>query len=112
MIVTPPPAPQGIPLETLLSRSWALFKRNWIVALPPVIAMVVVLAGVAVIFAATRGYLDAIPTDRVGDWEKRFIAYVHEKHAGVTDAIRESNALPGDTEKQLIAAIEDFNKGF
>ncbi|HEV2740867.1 MAG TPA: hypothetical protein VGU66_20085 [Candidatus Elarobacter sp.] len=52
MIVTPPPAPQGIPLETLLSRSWELFKRNWIVALPPVIAMVVVLAGVAVIFTA------------------------------------------------------------
>jgi F-type H+-transporting ATPase subunit alpha len=67
---------------------------------------------VAVIFAATRGYLDKIPTDRVGDWEKRFVEYVHEKHAGVTDAIRESNALSDDTEKKLIAAIEDFNKGF
>ena len=28
---------------------------------------------VAVIFAATRGYLDAIPTDRVGDWTQRFV---------------------------------------
>ncbi len=45
MIATPPP----VPLETLLSRSWALYRRNWIVALPPVIAMVIVLAGMAVL---------------------------------------------------------------
>ena len=72
MIVTPPPAPQGIPLETLLSRSWALFKRNWIVALPPVIAMLVVLAGVAVIFAAiivalfAHGLARSAPSPQVG----------------------------------------------
>jgi F-type H+/Na+-transporting ATPase subunit alpha len=67
---------------------------------------------VAVIFAATRGYLDAIPTDRLGDWVQRFVEFVHDKHAGVTDTIRTTNALSDDTEKQLIAEIEDFNKGF
>jgi F-type H+-transporting ATPase subunit alpha len=67
---------------------------------------------VAVIYAATRGYLDAIPTDRIGDWSKRFVEYLHEKYAGVSDAIRTSNALADDTEKQLVAAIEEFNKGF
>ena len=44
MIVTPPPAPEPIRFETLLSLSWSVFKRNWIVALPPVIAMLIVLA--------------------------------------------------------------------
>src|ERR1700681_49521 len=67
---------------------------------------------VAVIFAATRGYLDAIPTGRLGDWVQRFVEYVHDKHAGVTDTIRTTNALSDDAEKQLIAAIEDFNQGF
>jgi F-type H+-transporting ATPase subunit alpha len=67
---------------------------------------------VAVIFAATRGYLDAIPTDRLGDWVQRFVEYVHDKHPAVTDTIRTTNALSDDAEKQLIAAIEDFNKGF
>jgi len=67
---------------------------------------------VAVIFAATRGYLDQIPTDRVGEWVHRFVDYLHEKHAGVPEAIAKSGALAEDTEKQLISAIEDFNKGF
>jgi F-type H+-transporting ATPase subunit alpha len=67
---------------------------------------------VAVIFAATRGYLDEIPTNRIGDWTNRFIGFLHEKHAAVTDTIRDTSALSADTEKSLIAAIEDFNKGF
>jgi F-type H+-transporting ATPase subunit alpha len=67
---------------------------------------------VIVIFAATRGYLDAIPTERVQDWAHRFIGFVHEKHAGVTDAIRDSGALSDDVQKQLIAAIDEFNKAF
>jgi F-type H+-transporting ATPase subunit alpha len=67
---------------------------------------------VAVIFAATRGYLDQIPTNRIGEWVNRFVDYMHEKHEAVPDAIRTSGALAEDTEKQLISAIEDFNKGF
>ena len=43
---------------------------------------------VAVIFAATRGYLDAVPTNRVADWAKRFVDFLHEQHGAVSDAIR------------------------
>jgi hypothetical protein len=52
--VTTAPVPTPLALGDLLSRSWVLFKRNWIVALPPFIAgfgamivlMVLVVAGV------------------------------------------------------------------
>jgi F-type H+-transporting ATPase subunit alpha len=67
---------------------------------------------VIVLFAATRGYVDSIPTNRLQDWVHRFVAFVHERHAAVTDTIRKTNALSDDVEKQLIAAIDDFNKGF
>ena len=67
---------------------------------------------VIVIFAATRGYLDAFETSRMQEWARRFVGFVHEKYSKVTDAIRESGALSDDVEKQLIAAIEDFNQGF
>jgi F-type H+-transporting ATPase subunit alpha len=67
---------------------------------------------VAVIFAATRGYLDAIETGRLQQWVHRFVAFLHEKYASVSDTIRETGALSDDVQKQLIAAIEDFNKGF
>ena len=44
---------------------------------------------VAVIYAATNGYLDAIETNRVGEWANRFVGFLHEKHGDVTDAIRD-----------------------
>jgi hypothetical protein len=47
VIVTPPPVPEPIRFEVLLSQSWSLFKRNWVVALPPVIAMLIGVAGTA-----------------------------------------------------------------
>jgi hypothetical protein len=66
VIIAPPPAPIGF--DTLLSRSWALFKTNWIVALPPVIAGVVsvlaigvwtVVLTLAVIAASVRAHAPA-----------------------------------------------------
>ena len=52
MIVMPPPAPEPIRFEVLMSQSWTLFKRNWIVAVPPVIALLVGLAGTAAVLGA------------------------------------------------------------
>ena len=54
MIVTPPaaPAPEPIRFEVLLSLSWKLFRSNWIVALPPVIAMLISIACTVALFAA------------------------------------------------------------
>jgi hypothetical protein len=54
--VTTLPAPDPLAFGELLSRSWALFKRNWIVALPMVIAvgvMIVAFVVFAVIVIAT-----------------------------------------------------------
>lgn len=64
------PAPGPIGFDTLLSRSWELFKRNWIVALPPVIASFVslsvvgALATVLIVSAFTAAATDKI--DRLG----------------------------------------------
>jgi F-type H+-transporting ATPase subunit alpha len=67
---------------------------------------------VAVIFAATRGYLDAVPTNRIAAWESAFVANLRDKNAGILDSIRTTNALGDDNQKALIAAIEAFNKTF
>ncbi len=53
MIITPPHTPEPIRFETLLSLSWTVFRRNWIVALPPVIAMVIMI----VCYAAFLGFI-------------------------------------------------------
>jgi len=67
---------------------------------------------VPVIFAATRGYLDAIPTNRLQDWLSGFVACLHEKYAQILDSIRESKQISEETEKALEAAIAEFNKSF
>jgi hypothetical protein len=46
--VTTVPVAGPIGFDTLLSRSWTLFRRNWIVALPPLIAGFITMAGAAV----------------------------------------------------------------
>jgi hypothetical protein len=54
-ITTLPEPPGPVPFDKLFARSWQVFKRNWIVALPPVIAGVVMVIGVVgflVAFAA------------------------------------------------------------
>ena len=47
---------------------------------------------VVVIFAATRGYLTEIPTERLQEWAHAFVRFVHEKHPEITKAIVETNS--------------------
>jgi len=58
--VTTAPVPHTIALEALLRQSWALFRRNWTIALPPLIAgaalVVVAAVLIAVCVAAAIGH--------------------------------------------------------
>jgi F-type H+-transporting ATPase subunit alpha len=67
---------------------------------------------VPLIYAATKGYLTDIETARLQDWSRKFIAFLHEKHAPITDGIRDSKALSDDNAKALVEAIQEFNKSF
>jgi F-type H+-transporting ATPase subunit alpha len=67
---------------------------------------------VAVIFAATKGYLDGIPTGKIAEWEASFVRFVHEKHREILEDIKKTSQLTDDNTKKLIAAIEEFNKSF
>ena len=48
----PPTRDPAHAVEALLNQSWLLFRKNWIVALPPVIGTVIVALGVAPLLAA------------------------------------------------------------
>jgi F-type H+-transporting ATPase subunit alpha len=67
---------------------------------------------VAVIFAATRGYLDAIPTNRIAAWENAFVNALREKNPEILEQIKTTSALSDDNQKALVGAIEAFNKTF
>jgi F-type H+-transporting ATPase subunit alpha len=67
---------------------------------------------VAIIYAATNGFVNDIPTPRLQEWAKSFIGFLHEKHAGVSKAIADSGQLSDDSKKALGAALTEFNKTF
>ena len=67
---------------------------------------------VAVIFAASNGYLDDIEPDDIPDWEDQFRDYMRDSHGEILQTIREEKQLSDETEQSLRDAIEHFNEGY
>jgi F-type H+-transporting ATPase subunit alpha len=66
---------------------------------------------VAIIYAATKGYLDSIEVSQVLDFEKGLADHLNAKYAPVLAKI-EQRAKLADVESDLKKAIEEFAKGF
>ncbi len=64
------------------------------------------------IFAGTNGYLDAIPVDRVTEYEAEMLSFMRAEHADVLAEIRESKAFEDDTKAKVDAALDAFAKQF
>ncbi len=67
---------------------------------------------VVVIYAGTRGYLDAIPVAKVSEFEQEFLTLIRNEHKDVLDTIRTSKQLAPDTEQKLKNILETFAKRF
>lgn len=61
---------------------------------------------VAVIFAATRGYLDEIPVAEVEEWEEKFISRLETNEKKLLDNIEQELKLTEALEKDLIDAVK------
>jgi F-type H+-transporting ATPase subunit alpha len=64
------------------------------------------------IYAGTRGHLDKIPRERVAEWEKGFLTFIHEQKSEIYKKIADTKKLDDDTAAALEAAIVDFQKQF
>lgn len=64
------------------------------------------------IYTAIKGYLDEIPLQDIGRFEREFLAFVESNHYEILASIRDTKDLSADTEKALNNAIEKFKKGF
>jgi F-type H+-transporting ATPase subunit alpha len=63
---------------------------------------------VAVIYAANEGYLDQIPTDRIGDFERQFLTYLRENYIESLNKIKENKDITDEIKKELNEAISKF----
>jgi F-type H+-transporting ATPase subunit alpha len=67
---------------------------------------------VAIIYAATNGYLDSIEVENIKRFEKEFIEYLEVKHKDLLPTLAEKKELDDTLEKQMVSALETFIKGF
>src|SRR6202034_3551737 len=64
------------------------------------------------IWAGTNVYLDDVPLEDVGRFEREFLDYIQRERSGIYDAIRETSQLSDDTASALKEAVEEFRKNF
>jgi F-type H+-transporting ATPase subunit alpha len=64
------------------------------------------------VFAGTRGYLDKIEVNQIGKFEAQLISEIKAKEPGIIEAIRNDQQIKPETEKNLIAFIENFLRTF
>lgn len=67
---------------------------------------------IAVIFAATNGFLDAILETHVKAYEKEMIEFLKQKHSHILKNIAEKKAISDDTKKSLLDALGEFKAIF
>ena len=67
---------------------------------------------VAMIWAATNGYLDSIPEGDVRRYEKELMEFFDAKYSAVTAGIREKKQLDDDSKRSLKGALEEFKAVF
>jgi len=65
---------------------------------------------VVVIYAGVRGYLKDIPTDAIGDFQEKFVRFMHDNTNGaeILEAIATEEKLSEETENKLKQILEVF----
>jgi F-type H+-transporting ATPase subunit alpha len=63
---------------------------------------------VAILYALTRGHLDDVAVEKLGEWEKGFHRYLETEGADVIEAIRKEKALTLEVEDILKRRIEEY----
>jgi len=67
---------------------------------------------VASIWAVTNGYLDDVPLDEVGRFERELLDHLRSRNSGIGETIVSTGKLEEDTESQLKSAVEDFKQSW
>jgi len=67
---------------------------------------------VAIVYAATNGYLDSVPVEKLRQYEDDLYRVLDTRYGALLASIREEKTLSDDIKKNLNAALDDFGKQF
>jgi len=64
------------------------------------------------LFAGTRGYLDKIPVNKVGEFERRLLSELKSRSPETLASIKTDREIKKDVEAKLVSFLDDFAKSF
>jgi len=64
------------------------------------------------IFAATRGYIDDIPTEQIGKFETELQAFIDSSHPGIREELLQKGSLDEELEAKIKNIVDEFKAGF
>jgi F-type H+-transporting ATPase subunit alpha len=67
---------------------------------------------VAIVYAATNGYLDSVPVEKLRQYEEDLYRVLDSRYGALLASIREEKTLSDDIKKHLNAALDEFGKQF
>ena len=67
---------------------------------------------VAIVFAATKGFLDPVPIEDVRRYEEDLYRFIEARHPAVFTGIAEKKTLDDETRGALEGALKEFNQQF
>ena len=67
---------------------------------------------VMILYAATNGYIDDVPLERVAAFEAEFYRFIEATYGTLGKTIGESKALSKENEETLKKAVTEFKQGF
>lgn len=67
---------------------------------------------VIIIFTAINGHLDDIPTEKVKDFQDKFLQHIRDKHSGIAAEIKERKKIEEDTSNNLERAVTEFKQEY
>ena len=67
---------------------------------------------VAIIYAATNGYLDDVAIEKVRDWENKFHQFLKVQYKNLLETVITAKEFEKEAEPELKKAIEEFKKSY
>jgi F-type H+-transporting ATPase subunit alpha len=64
------------------------------------------------IYAGTRGYIDRLPLNEIGNYERGLHDFIDKKYPAIYETIRTKKNIDADTETTLKKALEEFASAF
>jgi F-type H+/Na+-transporting ATPase subunit alpha len=67
---------------------------------------------VVTLYAATSGYIDPLPVEAIGRYERELESFMENRHPEIFQEILEKRELTDDLKKKLNAALDEFKERF